>query len=101
MPITLKKIDAVVCANPKPTDFPCFPCGNAAPSAYTIDVGNPPGTTLIDARFDLVPPTRRLDIITLIEVDILDDSHLTLSCQDNNDTLRECAPIKIYALIES
>ena len=101
MPLIRKKIDAVVAANPKPADGSVFVCGLAAPAVYVIDVGNQAGSVVVDARFELVPPTRRLDWISLISVDVLDDTHLTLTCQCTNDSQREIAPIRIFVLIES
>jgi hypothetical protein len=97
MPIKRATINATVACNLKiyPPGF--YRCGYRTLATYIIAAGNPQGTAIFDTRWERLTTTP-LTKITVIDVVPYDDDHVQLSCQCEDDSIEEIAPIRIISL---
>jgi hypothetical protein len=78
-----------------------FRCGYEYPEVYTIEAGNPPGSSVFDVRWELAPGETGLPLEFLPpSVDLADDTHVSLACQCNNDASTARVKIRIVSLAE-
>jgi hypothetical protein len=74
-------------------------CGYGRPLSYTLDVGNPPGSQVLDVRAEWAPLKIPSGYFLLPGVDVVDDSHVSLACQCGDDVVSERAEVRLIILV--
>lgn len=100
MAIKRSAINVTVACNLRHFPPGFYPCGYRTLATYIIGAGNPQGTSIFDTRWERLTTTP-LTKITVITVEPYDDTHVKLSCQCEDDSIEEIAPIRIISLYDA
>lgn len=76
-------------------------CDKNPPAVYVLDVGNQPGTAVFDVRAELAPFQPPPVNIWLAAVDVVDDTHVSITCIYNDDTTAERAKYRLIILVDA
>ncbi len=91
----------IVGAGGTPTGPDEYRCGYEYPEVYTLDAGNQPGTQVLDVRWEYAPGQPPPQSILPPFVDVVDDTHVSLSCQAGDDTSAERVKVRIIIIVAS
>lgn len=76
-----------------------YRCGYEYPEVYTLDAGNQPGTQVLDVRWEYAPHQPPPQYILPSFVDVVDDTHVSLSCQAGDDVSAERVKVRIIIIV--
>jgi len=76
-----------------------YDCGYNKPIVHILDAGNPPGSQVVDVRCEFEPLTAPPKNIVLPAVDVVDDTHISMTCAVGEDVTYERAKVRIIILI--
>jgi hypothetical protein len=74
-------------------------CGYEYPNVYTLEVGNPQGSEVIDARWEYAPWQPPPQNIQPPFVDVVDETHVSLACKVGSDVGSERVKVRIISLV--
>jgi hypothetical protein len=74
-------------------------CGYGRPQVYTLEVGNPQGSQVIDVRWEYAPWQLPPQNINPPFVDVVDDTHVSLACKVSSDVGNERVKVRIISLV--
>ena len=74
-------------------------CGYEYPHVYTLEVGNPQGSEVIDVRWEYAPWQPSPMNIQPPFVDVVDATHVSLACKVVSDVGNERVKVRIISLV--
>ena len=77
-----------------------YKCGYNRPQTERLEVGNPPGSEVIDVNWRWAVGQRPPIYISAPWVDVVDPTHVSLTCDCVDDGVLERARIQIVCLVQ-